>query len=301
MTFVQSVTVDMYYYSNSLVITCAKPPRGAESASRTFQDVLGLGMQPLDEMPEPDLDVLLESLLEPPSSPHESVDSLLAIGSPLLSSSSAASTSGSEGEDCMQQSVAPTAAPKRKLFRAANEGQRKERRMQRNREAAATSRARKKALVETLQSQVEDLKAENDQLRLCLTRHGLMNETDNQLGQWPCVPQPAALCWNHSLKRSSKQPLPILVVSILFALTIVLRLTSSSEADGDSEYTAVHEMAAAEQHRARALLLRMAQAPAPRRDAACMRDRQCDRLMMRPPGCVGPAGLAPPLVAVACA
>ena len=185
-----------------------------------------------------ELDTLLESLLDPPSSP----------------SSSAASTTSTADEyaldECVPRNVQPTAAPIRKpLFRAKNEAQRYERRKQRNRDAAATSRARKKALVESLQTMVDDLKEENYRLRRCLSRHGLMDETDEQLGRWPC-PRPAALRWTGSRKRNS-QPLPDALVSILFALTMVLRLIASSsegEAEvGDSELAVVSEAARTEQ------------------------------------------------------
>mmetsp|Transcript_28981 Transcript_28981/g.92423 ORF Transcript_28981/g.92423 Transcript_28981/m.92423 type:complete len:224 (-) Transcript_28981:353-1024(-) len=69
---------------------------------------------------------------------------------------------------------------------------RKAQRMARNRRAAATSRARKKEHLESLQSQVDRLQAENAELRRRLKDAGLMSdELEEQLGRRPYGLQPA--------------------------------------------------------------------------------------------------------------
>merc|ERR1719305_1531165 len=98
-----------------------------------------------------------------------------------------------------------------------------------------------------------------------------------------------------NLKRNP-QLLPEMVISILFALTITLRMISSSKAEDSSEFALVREEARSEQLRACSLLSCVRPQGAPPRASLCMHTRPCDRLES---GRVGPEGLAPSLVAAA--
>lgn len=106
---------------------------------------------------------------------------------------------------------------------AVDEETRRLRRMARNRRAAAVSRQRKKAHVEQLQSQLDALRAENDQLRQRLHENGLLCENVSDAGllsendahnqhspPQPYVQQPAvgmhpagADCDDHELSRAA--------------------------------------------------------------------------------------------------
>lgn len=96
---------------------------------------------------------------------------------------------------------------------------RKAQRMARNRRAAATSRARKKEHLESLQSQVDRLQAENAELRRRLKDAGLMSdELEEQLGRRPYGLQPAALSWTHSPQLEY----PLLTPQLAFTLVLAL-------------------------------------------------------------------------------
>lgn len=96
---------------------------------------------------------------------------------------------------------------------------RKAQRMARNRRAAATSRARKKEHLESLQSQVDSLQAENAELRRRLLDAGLMSdEREGQLGRRPYGLQPAALSWTHSPQLEYPLPTPQLAFTLVLAL-----------------------------------------------------------------------------------
>jgi len=96
---------------------------------------------------------------------------------------------------------------------AFDEESRKERKMARNRRAAANSRARKKEKLDTLAAQVAELQRENASLRRRLTDAGLMHESGcdadvarpDTRGQYP-LRQPAVLP-THSPQLECYQPL----------------------------------------------------------------------------------------------
>lgn len=102
---------------------------------------------------------------------------------------------------------------------ASEEEARKAQRMARNRRAAATSRARKKEHLETLQAQVERLEAENAELRRRLSDAGLASDEPHAAecerlggealrGSRPYGQQPAALCWTSQPPQLGLTTLP---------------------------------------------------------------------------------------------
>merc|ERR1711920_742581 len=128
-----------------------------------------------------------------------------------------------EAEMAMRMSKGACSSSSDELPLAVDEETRRLRRMARNRRAAAVSRQRKKAHVESLQSQLDALRAENEQLRQRLRDAGLLSESDthDQHGQpQPYVQQPEAL-WNRSLQLECTQLMP--AVMIVMALALLLR------------------------------------------------------------------------------
>ncbi len=106
-----------------------------------------------------------------------------------------------------------------KMNPTAEDAARKAQRMARNRRAAATSRARKKEHLESLQAQVERLQTENAELRRRLIDAGLMSDDqEEQLGQRPYGLQPAALCWTDSPQLEYPLPMPQLHLLLSLAL-----------------------------------------------------------------------------------
>ena len=86
--------------------------------------------------------------------------------------------------------------------------------MANNRAAAATSRARKKAAMDDMMSKVHALETENERLRSCLLRHGLMGEIEEiegGQGQQPLTAQPEVL----PLMRDHNQLLSSAVTTLI--------------------------------------------------------------------------------------
>jgi len=175
-----------------------------------------------------DIDELLLSLIEvpsfPPGSPASSAETDEVPPSYDLTDLAELTQLPEEAELALRLSKGACGSScSDELPMAVDEETRRLRRMARNRRAAAVSRQRKKAHVESLQSQLDALRAENEQLRQRLSDAGLLSESDthDQHGQpQPYVQQPEAL-WNCSLQLECTQLLP--AVMIVMALALLLR------------------------------------------------------------------------------
>merc|ERR1712087_360973 len=175
-----------------------------------------------------DIDELLLSLIEvpsfPPGSPASSAETDEVPPSYDLTDLAELTQLPEEAEVALRLSKGACGSScSDELPMAVDEETRRLRRMARNRRAAAVSRQRKKAHVESLQSQLDALRAENEQLRQCLRDAGLLSESDthDQHGQpQPYVQQPEAL-WNRSLQLECTQLMP--AVMIVMALALLLR------------------------------------------------------------------------------
>jgi len=146
-----------------------------------------------------DIDELLLSLIEvpsfPPGSPASSAETDEVPPSYDLTDLAELTQLPEEAEVALRLSKGACGSScSDELPMAVDEETRRLRRMARNRRAAAVSRQRKKAHVESLQSQLDALRAENEQLRQRLSDAGLLSESDthDQHGQpQPYVQQPA--------------------------------------------------------------------------------------------------------------
>merc|ERR1711920_572598 len=154
----------------------------------------GMGEHTGERLTDEDIDQLL-SLIEvppiPPGSPASSAETdELPPSYELTQLTDLADLTQlpEEAEMAMRMSKGACSSSSDELPLAADEETRRLRRMARNRRAAAVSRQRKKAHVESLQSQLDALRAENEQLRQRLRDAGLLSESDthDQHGQ----PQP---------------------------------------------------------------------------------------------------------------
>merc|ERR1712087_203123 len=173
-----------------------------------------------------DIDELLLSLIEvpsfPPGSPASSAETDEVPPSYDLTDLAELTQLPEEAEVALRLSKGACGSScSDELPMAVDEETRRLRRMARNRRAAAVSRQRKKAHVEQLQSQLDALRAENEQLRRRLSDAGLLSENDahDQHSQpQPYVQQPEAL-WNRSLQLECTQlGLTAMIVSLLALL-----------------------------------------------------------------------------------
>merc|ERR1711920_485293 len=210
------------------VKSASRGSREACTLSSTWMQS-GMGEHTGERLTDEDIDQLL-SLIEvppiPPGSPASSAETdELPPSYELTQLTDLADLTQlpEEAEMAMRMSKGACSSSSDELPPAVDEETRRLRRMARNRRAAAVSRQRKKAHVESLQSQLDALRAENEQLRQRLRDAGLLSESDthDQHGQpQPYVQQPEAL-WNCSLQLECTQLLP--AVMIVMALALLLR------------------------------------------------------------------------------
>jgi hypothetical protein len=185
------------------------------------------------------------SLLESPSSPHSTTTEDISIfGGAEFEGSYMDLPPPEEGApdaplivSLQEHSVKPARRASRKRSHDDNtsgtsamteDDVRKAQRMARNRRAAATSRARKKEHLESLQAQVDSLQAENAELRRRLKDAGLMSdELEEKLGRRPYGLQPAALSWTYSPQLEYPLPTPQLAFTLVLALLRLHLLAST--------------------------------------------------------------------------
>lgn len=226
----------------------------------------------VESLSDTELDDLLVSLLEPPSAPPSASDLPLPLPprSPVSSSCETEDIDSFALTDLEKLASPPRAARKRGVGSrgvacgADAEAIRKQRRMANNRAAAATSRARKKAAMDDMMSKVHALETENERLRSCLLRHGLMGEIEEiegGQGQQPLTAQPEVL----PLMRDHNQLLSSAVATLLL-ISLAQPLVLSALALATREKAPAPGLA-------RARLPRLPGAPSPAREAcahSCM-------------------------------